>query len=228
MILIQFTPFRWRKVMLIQMIKAAIRNQKKRVTKNTESSLSCESDQVSQVVSLMPQAGRRLHIGGHEFNEYWEIFDAQPRIGVDHVGDASDLSRFPSETFVAVYASHVLEHFEYYRVVHVLSEWNRVLVSGGLLYVSVPDLDVLSAFILDKRNSTFQHRFDVIRMLFGGQTDNYDFHKVGINEEVMFYFLRQAGFDRMQRVYSFGFFSDTSNLVFLKKSVSLNVVAFKP
>jgi len=60
------------------------------------------------------------------------VLDANPGPFVDHVGDAGDLSRFETGTFAAVYASHVLEHFDYKDgLVAALREWNRVLAPGG-------------------------------------------------------------------------------------------------
>ena len=56
---------------------------------------------------------RRLHIGGHEAKSGWEVLDARPGPHVDHVGNALDLSRFEDGCFAEVYASHVLEHFDY-------------------------------------------------------------------------------------------------------------------
>jgi predicted SAM-dependent methyltransferase len=42
---------------------------------------------------------RKLHIGGHERREGWEILDANAGPLVDHVGDAGDLSRFADGSF---------------------------------------------------------------------------------------------------------------------------------
>lgn len=212
--------------MLLQVIKAAFGNRKRDITCHpTNTSSSMRKAPYAPIPKLI--AGRRLHIGGHVIHDDWEIFDAQPRTGVDHVGDASDLSRFPDSTFAAVYASHVLEHFEYCRTVAVLREWGRVLRRDGLLFISVPDLDLLSAIFLDKHNSILQQRSDAIRILFGGQIDPWDYHKAAFNEEVLVSFLRQACFSNAQRVTNFGFFSDTSSLVFLQKEISLNIVARK-
>lgn len=53
---------------------------------------------------------RRLHIGGLERKEGWEVLNIFPSDVVDHVGNARDLSRFKDATFHELYASHVLEH----------------------------------------------------------------------------------------------------------------------
>ena len=214
--------------MLLKLFKTLHRGNARKSTKAREGLRSGICNTVKTSVLPTPLSGRRLHIGGHVVQADWEIFDAILRSGVDHVGNANDLTRFPDETFAAVYASHVLEHFECFQVVTVLREWNRVLIPGGLLYVSVPDLDALSTIILDKHSSTLQQRFDAIRMLFGGQTDSWDYHKVGLNEEVLIDFLKQAGMTGIQRASNFGFFTDTSTLVFLQRPISLNIVASKP
>ena len=56
---------------------------------------------------------RKLHIGGTVKKKGWEILNAVPGDHVDHLGNAKDLSRFTENTFGEVYASHVLEHFDY-------------------------------------------------------------------------------------------------------------------
>ena len=56
---------------------------------------------------------RKLHIGGQVKVDGWEVFNAIDANYVDHVGNAKDLSRFIDETFAEIYASHVLEHFDY-------------------------------------------------------------------------------------------------------------------
>lgn len=171
---------------------------------------------------------RRLHIGGRTKAEGWEILDALERPEVDHVGNARDLSRFSDATFDAVYASHVLEHFSYVRdLLPVLREWNRVLVPGGTLYASVPDMDTLAELFLLRESISMEDRWMVQRMMFGGQVDDYDFHHVGLNEEFLAAFLRDAGFVDLRRVDDFGLFQDTSLAAFNGVPISCNVVARK-
>src|ERR1700761_9647650 len=103
---------------------------------------------------------RKLHIGGQVRKEGWEILDINPGPSVDHVSDAGNLGLFPNDTFAEVYASHVLEHFDYTgSLMAALKEWIRVMVPGGKLYVSVPDLDVLARLFLDRESLSYQDRF---------------------------------------------------------------------
>jgi FkbM family methyltransferase len=172
---------------------------------------------------------RRLHIGALQPFPGWETLNAQPLPSIDHVGDAADLSRFPDNTFEALYASHVLEHFDYRdAVLAVLKEWHRVITPGGRLFVSVPDLDIIARMICDRVRFTAQDRFNCTRMLLGGHVDPYDYHKVLFNEEILAHFLLKAGFDSVLRGAEFGFFDDTSSMRFKGELISLNLVAVKP
>jgi predicted SAM-dependent methyltransferase len=171
---------------------------------------------------------RKLHIGGKVHAENWEIFSINEGPHVDHVGNANDLSRFPNDTFSEIYASHVLEHFDYKgELLATLAEWNRVLEPGGVLSVSVPDLDTLATLYLDKTNQTIDYRFLMMSMMFGGHADNHDYHNVGLNEELLSHCLKMADFVDARRVTEFGVFEDTSNLTFKGERISLNMVAYK-
>jgi len=79
---------------------------------------------------------RRLHIGGQQRREGWEILDANAGPLVDHVGDAVDLSRFPDGCFDEVYASHILEHMGNFNA--VVTELWRVCRPGAIITVKVP------------------------------------------------------------------------------------------
>lgn len=171
---------------------------------------------------------RRLHIGGKRSNPGWEVLNAVDGPGVDHLGNAKDLSRFEDDTFWELYASHVLEHFDYTNELGlVLGEWYRVLKPGGRIYISVPDLDVLARLILERDRLDINERFHVMRMMFGGQSDGYDYHKVGLNFEFLGHYLQAAGFTGIQKVDEFKIFNDTSSFKPYGTLISLNVLANK-
>jgi predicted SAM-dependent methyltransferase len=172
--------------------------------------------------------GRKLHIGGKVKAVGWEVLDANPGPIVDHAANARDLSFFPDQIFERIYASHVVEHFDYNgELLATLTEWHRVLVPAGILYVSVPDLDILARLFLDRQSLSIEDRFLVMRMIFGGHIDKYDYHLVGLNEEFLGHFLRLAGFPHVDRVERFGMFDDTSNILVHGVPISLNVIATK-
>ncbi len=172
---------------------------------------------------------RRLHIGGKQKRAGWEILDVNPGPLVDHVGNAIDLSQFADGTFAEVYASHVLEHFDYKdALVAALRDWHRVLAPGGVLRLSVPDIDVLAHLLLQRHKLDVNQRFQVMRMMFGGHVDAHDYHLVGLNQEFLAGFLNAAGFHTVQRVPRHGLFTDTSDMVVAGTPISLNLNALKP
>jgi len=171
---------------------------------------------------------RRLHIGGKQSNPGWEVLNVVAGPAVDHLGNAIDLSRFEDNIFLELYASHVLEHFDYANELGlVLDEWFRVLKPGGRIYISVPDLDVLARLMLERDKLDINQRFHIMRMIFGGQTDEYDYHKVGLNFEFLCSFLKKAGFTGIQKVDEFRIFHDTSSYEPYGTLISLNVLAHK-
>ncbi len=172
---------------------------------------------------------RKLHIGGSSAHQGWEVFNIINAPHVDHVGNAKDLSRFPDETFSDIYASHVIEHFDYTdELPGVLKELHRVLMPRGKLYISVPDMDKLCRLFLMKDKLSARERFNVMRMMFGGHVDKYDYHNAGLNHEFLEEFLLKAGFENVKVVDAFNFFQDTSTLHVQGYPISLNIISEKP
>jgi ubiquinone/menaquinone biosynthesis C-methylase UbiE len=82
---------------------------------------------------------RRLEIGPNKARlPGFETLDAVPGSLVDHVADCRKLP-FPDASFDLVYASHVIEHVEWYDVEATIAEWARVLRPGGWLEVHTVD-----------------------------------------------------------------------------------------
>ena len=171
---------------------------------------------------------RKLHIGGWVRTPGWEVIDARPLPHVDHVGNAKDLTRFEPATFTDIYASHVLEHFDFKdEIFMTLVEWCRVLVPGGTLHVSVPDMDILARLFVERQHLSKADRFAVMQMIFGGHRDPYDYHLIGLNEEFLVDLLNKTGFTDARRVADLGFFDDTSRYAFHGVPISLNMTAVK-
>ena len=66
-----------------------------------------------------------------------------------------------------------------------------------------------------------------MRMIFGGQIDEFDFHYFGWNMPLLEAFFKEAGFKKFERVKSFSLFNDTSEFSFDGIPISLNVIAYK-
>ncbi|UZQ55085.1 methyltransferase domain-containing protein [Trichothermofontia sichuanensis B231] len=159
----------------------------------------------------------RLHIGGREVHPDWKILDIEERPEVDFVGDAACLSQFQDNSVKAIYASHVLEHFHYAlnnELTNALKEWHRVLAPEGKLYISVPDLKVLCWLYLNPRLTPAERHY-IMRIMFGGQTNEFDVHKVGFDVDTLAIYLQQAGFRKYEVVNRFDFLRIAVKLQFV-------------
>jgi predicted SAM-dependent methyltransferase len=169
----------------------------------------------------------RLHIGGTVPCPGWSIVNVQPGPHVDIVGDCTNLVQVPDASVSEIYGSHVYEHLGYFgELPRALKEAWRVLVPGGILRISVPDLHVLCWLFLSPELDP-KERFHVMRVMFGGQMDAYDYHKVGLTWEFLLQFLQEAGFTSARRVSEFGLFDDCSTIRIRGHLISLNLEATK-
>jgi len=173
----------------------------------------------------------RLNIGGTYAKEGWCIVNTLNLSFVDVVGSCTDLSHFQNETVQEVYSSHCFEHLGYQSELPMaLKEVLRVLVPGGSFKCSVPNLEVLcDIYLKAPRADSHGSRFAIMRMIYGGQVDAYDFHKVGFDLGTLEAFMRHVGFASVVQVsaHGFGEFEDTSSLAWHGTPISLNVIAYK-
>ena len=168
----------------------------------------------------------KLHIGGEEKKEGWKILNIQQKPDVDFIGDITDLGQFDDNSIEEIYASHVVEHVAQKKVETTLKGIHRVLKDSGKFYVSVPDMDILCKIYLDPK-APIKVKFHTMRMMFGGQVDDFDFHYFGWNFQFMNEFLLKAGFKKIERVKSFSLFKDTSDYAPYGPPISLNIIAYK-
>jgi predicted SAM-dependent methyltransferase len=169
----------------------------------------------------------RLHIGGKQAMRGWKILNVQPGPGVDYVGDCRDLDRFADGSVDEIYASHVIEHLDYREgLPQALAEFHRVLKKGGNARIGVPDFEVLCRMFVSP-DSSREQRFEAMRIAFGGQLDEHDFHCVGLSFEFLRDYLLEAGFAKVERTGSFGLLLDDSAFRLCGVPISLNVIAYK-
>lgn len=100
---------------------------------------------------------RGLNLGcGSRFHSNWENLDfsaASPRV---RVYDLRKGIPFPDSSFDVVYHSHLLEHFPRQFAPSFLRECHRVLKSGGLIRVAVPDLEKIARLYIEALEKTAQ------------------------------------------------------------------------
>jgi predicted SAM-dependent methyltransferase len=169
----------------------------------------------------------KLIVGSQKGAAGWQTFDIAPGPGVDHVGRCSDLGRFADGAVEMIYASHVLEHVGFTEAQATLKEWFRVLAPGGMVMISVPDLEILSR-MLAVPTLTFDQKFEIMKMMFGGQENEHGFHRTGFFPDLLARYVARAGFVQIQRVPSFDLFDDFSRHRYMEIPISLNIRALKP
>ena len=169
----------------------------------------------------------KLHIGGEQIKEGWKILNIQKKDGVDFIGDISDLSQFEDNSIEEIYASHVFEHVLQKNIKSTLIGIHRVIQDNGKFYVSVPDMNVLCKIFLEPKAPS-KVKVHVLRMMFGGQIDDFDIHYFGWDFDLLKEFLLSAGFKKAEKVKSFSLFDDTSDFApYSGVPISLNVIAYK-
>ena len=144
----------------------------------------------------------KIHLGcgGRRLEGFTNIDVQAP--GADMHVDVRDLP-FDDGTVDEIYASHVLEHFGRHEYKAVLKEWRRVLRVGGKIYISVPDIE--SSFAHYARHGDLAALYGA---LWGGQRDEYDYHKIGFNFQTLDAALTEAGFTATERYDTFKYLPD--------------------
>ena len=122
---------------------------------------------------------------------------------------------YADNTIEEIRASHILEHFSHTRTHEILSHWAAKLKPGGVLRISVPDLD----WIIEQYRAGAQ--VNVQGYLMGGQVDKHDYHKCVFNQDSLHAQMMQAGLERIGPWESQE--KDCSAL-----AVSLNMMGYKP
>jgi predicted SAM-dependent methyltransferase len=113
---------------------------------------------------------------------------------VDVVDDIATLNTQKYESADFIYACHCLEHFGRNEVLEVLKVWNSKLKVGGTLQISVPDFE--SVIKVYQQNRNLQ---EVLGLMYGGQRNEYDYHKMIFTFESLVKLLEEAGFTNAKR-----------------------------
>jgi len=173
-----------------------------------------------------------IHLGCGEKNDSrWINIDALPFPHVHYIQDVTNLSNLSSNISDIIYASHTLEHTSHRKTIYVLKEWRRVLKTGGILRLAVPDFDKIINIYREENNNMKK----IIEPLMGGQDYKYNFHYSMFNKEYLTDILHQAGFIKVEewnpKTATYHTFYDwSSKLVTIDKKrypISLNIEAIK-
>jgi predicted SAM-dependent methyltransferase len=170
--------------------------------------------------------GMKVHIGGSERRADWTVVNIAPGEHVDIIADCRYIPLEPG-TCEEIYASHVLEHVDRADVGKALRHWYDLLEPGGRLRIAVPDLRKLCELYVSDMVSTYGS-WHITAYIFGGQTNEHDYHRCGFSDDTLRSALEETGFVNIERRDYFDTFRDCSFACLLNGSISLNMEARKP
>lgn len=120
--------------------------------------------------------------------------DVKPLNGIDIVCDLLDISKHVNNNSCdKIHFTHALEHFPTKQVPEVLQIVKNLLKEGGELYIEVPNFAWHATLILNEHRDR-----DAVYYCFGGQEDEWDYHKTGFTPLILKEDLEKAGFKNIR------------------------------
>lgn len=167
-------------------------------------------------------------IGGQADLPGWKSINIDPELKPDYVSDVTNLNFLNDLSVSKFYMSHVFEHIRQSDIIPTLKTIFNKLKPGGEVYISVPDIGIL-ANLLNSIELNIDQKVHVMRMIYGGQVNAYDFHYFGYNFQILEAILGASGFDKVRKVSEFSLFKDTSTFKpYFNINISLNVICNRP
>jgi predicted SAM-dependent methyltransferase len=113
---------------------------------------------------------------------------------VDYVTKSPMMPALPVLFADMIYACHVFEHIPHRNQMAVLARWRKILKPGGVLLLSVPDLDkTLDLYHRGEKGFGWMQR-----VLMGGQDYPGNFHYALFTRERLAFVLGKAGFQNIR------------------------------
>jgi predicted SAM-dependent methyltransferase len=137
----------------------------------------------------------KLHLGcgKRRFPGYVHV-DIRQEINPEVIDDVFKLEKFENDSAEIIYNSHVLEHVDRQGSYEALKRWYDVLKPGGILRVSVPDMEAVFEHYVYHRDLKILYAF-----LWGSQKyEKYDYHYHGWDFKTLKEAMEMTGFKDVQ------------------------------
>ncbi len=147
---------------------------------------------------------QKLH--RHFYGPEWQEIrlDLDPTVQPDIVCSMIDMRPVSANTIDAVWSSHNLEHLQRHEVPLALAEFLRVLKPGGLLLLTLPDLQQVAQLVVDDRLEDHAYLspsgpVTPLDMIFGhaaslARGNRFMAHRTGFTARTLAQALVEAGF----------------------------------
>lgn len=137
----------------------------------------------------------KLNLGcGNSKIESFINVDIREEVNPDIVDDISNLDSFEENSVDLIYACHVLEHFGRHEYLEVLKKWHSKLKSGGVIRISVPDIE--KVFMMYNNGVLLSK---LMGFLYGGQTYKENYHYIGFDYITLKKVLVEVGFKDIKK-----------------------------
>ncbi len=135
----------------------------------------------------------KLHLGcGDIYKVGYINIDCYNKEIPDVLCDVEDLP-FESNSVDRMEAYHLIEHFDYIHCKYVLSEWFRVLKSGGFLILETPDLEKSFKKFLKSRDKE-----KTLQWIYGIDSLGMQ-HKTGFTFDLLKSVLKEIGYEKISK-----------------------------
>lgn len=138
----------------------------------------------------------KLHLGcGNRKIHGFINIDIDPKVNPDKCMKINSLTDDTIKNVELIYACHVLEHFDRHETKQVLKNWFNILNDNGTLRLSVPDFETICKLYLSNKYDmeTFKG------FLYGGQKNEWDYHKNCWDFESLKNLLIDVGFKKVEK-----------------------------
>lgn len=137
----------------------------------------------------------KIHLGcGEKILKNFINIDIVKKNSQVVIDDVSKLDTVEDNSVDLIYACHVLEHFPKAEILDILNLWSNKLNKGGIIRISVPDFDSIVSHYKDNKDLS-----SISGLLYGGQRNEYDYHKVIFNFDTLKELLKMSGFVNVKR-----------------------------
>lgn len=132
----------------------------------------------------------KLHLGaGYERLEGYTNIDIRLSPSIDIICDCTNLPMYENNSVDEICAFHLIEHFTFKEFRRAILEWWRILKPEGSLILECPDLEkICIEFAISddkKRFWSFNGGPALVQHIYGGQSNPYDFHKMGFTKSFL-------------------------------------------
>ena len=138
----------------------------------------------------------KLNLGPAELRYEDEIgIDLFPTPGADIIADIRKLP-IANNSCEFVRLDHVLEHFSIREATSIILEIKRVLCTGGIIRIGVPDLEKTFENYL-KAKTKFDKLY-YLRVIYGSQVSEGQYHKSGYDKDSLYKMLETLDFKNIK------------------------------